>query len=196
MAIDREVVEQIAKDPPSSRRFHRDDAKGMRLILIADRYILPGRKCMSPKTVSCFVVIEPVEIVVEHPTGVLLTTRFMNHLTGLDVFAVPEPRDRAGRPMRSPLCRIDVTMGVERYHELVAMTGRPIREIFRSRQMKADTFERVRQNHLECPIVNELSQFCGRLSLCALTLIKLQAIKSSVGISLCRLLEGAHDILA
>jgi len=96
----------------------------MRLVLIADGDVFPRDEAVRAKPVTGFVVVHPVEVIVEHPACVLATAGFVHQPTAAIILASPEPAHAAMFPVGVPALRIDVSFGVERRHQFVAVSWR------------------------------------------------------------------------
>jgi len=76
---------------------------------------------MVAKSISCFVVVDAVLVIVKNPCRVLAATRLMNQIAVLLVFTVPKPADSALFAMAFPKFGIDMPLGIQRRHQNVAM---------------------------------------------------------------------------
>jgi hypothetical protein len=94
-------------------------------MLVLDRDIFAKLERICAEPIARFVVVSGT-FVVKHPTCMLRSTGLVNKAAILVLFAVPKSVDAAMLAVLLPECRIDVASGVERSHELAAMTGFPI----------------------------------------------------------------------
>src|SRR4051812_7590402 len=75
---------------------------------IGDRNIFAGCKLMGAEAIARLVVIIPLGIVVEHPPGMLGTTRLMDQASGLVLFALPKSANATLVAMSLPSLGIDI----------------------------------------------------------------------------------------
>ena len=88
---------------------------------IGDRDIFAGCKFMGAEAIAQLVVIIPLGIVVEHPPGMLGTARLMDQASGLVLFALPKSANATLVAMGLPSHGIDMSLGVQRSNELIAV---------------------------------------------------------------------------
>ena len=91
--------------------------------LIGDRYIFAGCKLVGAEAITRLVVIIPLGIVVEHPPGVLGTARLMDQVSGLVLLSLPKSANTTLVAMGLPSVGIDMSLGVQRSNELIAVIG-------------------------------------------------------------------------
>src|SRR5215510_16218300 len=132
--------------PPSlSRSFDANHFERVQLaVLLTDRDIFSGRKGMAAKPIARFIVVRSGRIVIEHPAGMLRAARLVNQEADLIVLATPEAPYATMITMRMPQLCINVPLGIERRHELIAMPRRPVGEFFRAGEIEPDALEIVR----------------------------------------------------
>jgi hypothetical protein len=82
----------------------------------------------------------PLGIVVEHPPGMLGTTRLMDQASGLVLFALPKSANATLVAMSLPSLGIDMSLGVQRSNELIAVILRSFRMLLRAGKLEADRF--------------------------------------------------------
>jgi hypothetical protein len=122
--------------------------KGMNLVrFIADRDIFARCKDVRAKAVPGFIIVRSTGVIVEYPAGVLCTPWFVDQVPNLFVRAVPKPADAAMAAVLLPQVRVDVSPGVKRGHEFIAVTRRSRWKFLRSREVKFDALERMWQRH-------------------------------------------------
>ena len=90
---------------------------------IGDRDILARCKLMGAEAIARLVVIIPLRIVVEHPPGMLGASGLMDQASGLVLLALPESANATLVAMGLPSLGIDMSLGVQRSNELIAVIG-------------------------------------------------------------------------
>src|SRR6185437_8996065 len=105
-------------------RLDRDHPERVQLAaFIGDRDIFAGCKLMSAEAIARLVVIIPLRIVVEHPPGMLGAAGLMDQASGLVLLALPESANATLVAMGLPSHGIDMSLGVQRSNELIAVIG-------------------------------------------------------------------------
>src|SRR3954471_10736500 len=107
---------------------------------IGDRDIFAGYKLMGAEAIARLVVIIALGIVVEHPPGMLGTARLMDQASGPVLFALPKSTNATLVAMGLPSLRIDMSLGVQRSNELIAVILRSFRMLLRAGKLEADRF--------------------------------------------------------
>ena len=92
---------------------------------IGDRDIFAGCKLMGAEAIAQLVVIIALGIVVEHPPGMLGTTRLMDQASGLVLLTLPKSANATLVAMGLPSLGIDMSLGVQRSNELIAVICDP-----------------------------------------------------------------------
>ena len=110
---------------------------------IGDRDIFAGCKLMGAEAIARLVVIIALGIVVEHPPGMLGTTRLMDQASGLVLLTLPKSANATLVAMGLPSLGIDMSLGVQRSNELIAVILRSSRMLLRARKLEADRFQRA-----------------------------------------------------
>src|SRR4029079_6593558 len=90
---------------------------------IGDRNIFAGGKLMGAAEIARLFIIMPLGIVVEHPPGMLGTTRLMDQASGLVLLTLPKSANATWVAMGLPSLGIDMSLGVQRSNELIAVIG-------------------------------------------------------------------------
>jgi len=105
----------------SSRVFDRNDPEGVIGVLIAERQVFARREMMGSKSVTYLIIVRTLLVVVKDPTGMLVAAGLMGEKSELFIVAAPETADPALIAMRVPERGIDMTTGIERSDELIAV---------------------------------------------------------------------------
>jgi hypothetical protein len=90
---------------------------------IGDRNIFAGCKFVRSEAIAGLVVIVPIGIVVEHPAGMLSPARLMDQVSDLVVLSLPKSANATLVAMGLPSLGIDMSLGVQRSNELIAVIG-------------------------------------------------------------------------
>ena len=107
---------------------------------IGDRDILAGCKFVGAEAIARLVVIIPLGIIVEHPPGMLGASRPMDQTSGLVILALPKPANTTLVAMGLPGLGIDMSLGVQRSNELIAVVLRSFRMLLRAGKLETDRF--------------------------------------------------------
>src|SRR6266545_3272145 len=102
---------------------------------------------MRAETIPRFVVVGSGRVIVKYPSGMLRPAGLVNDAADLFVRSVPEPAHATMVAMRLPELRVDVTFGIERGDELVAVPGRSGRKFLRPCEVELDALEGMGQCH-------------------------------------------------
>src|ERR1700674_1427011 len=130
----------------SGRGLDRNDLERVHLpLFIADRDVFAGDESMRAEAVAGFVVLLGNVLVIEHPAGVAGTPRAMHQTPHLVRLAPPEATHAAMVAVLAPQLRIDMPVGIERGHKLVAMAGGARGKFLRAGQVEPDALEHMRQ---------------------------------------------------
>jgi hypothetical protein len=79
---------------------------------------------MHPKSVSGFVIVGSIEIVIEHPSSVFGAARLVHEPSDLFLCAVPKPAHAAMLTVFLPKIRVDMSLAIKRSHELITVACR------------------------------------------------------------------------
>src|SRR5262245_65158164 len=99
---------------------------------------------MAAEPIARFIVVGGGHVVVEHPARMLRAARLMNQESNLIVLAVPEAAHPTMITVLMPQLRIDVSLGIERRHELIAVARRAVGEFPGAGEIEPDALEIVR----------------------------------------------------
>jgi hypothetical protein len=78
---------------------------------------------MHTKAISRFIIVSPGRIVIEYPSCVLCTAGFVDKMPDLLIVTIPKPAYPTVLAVLLPQLRVDMSIGVERCNEFIAVIG-------------------------------------------------------------------------
>src|SRR5262245_47946992 len=141
MASDHSPVQHL----PSRRRLDRDHLEGMHVaVFAADRDIFAVAKRVVAEAIAGLVVVLRGLVIVETTARGLGTAGPVDEAAELVVLAIPESAHAAMFAVFPPKFDIDVSIGIERSDEFIAMLVRARGKFLRAGEVEPDTLEHVR----------------------------------------------------